>query len=183
MPMYLGKGFVIVCHPNFTHIRNSVHTIAITFQFLDDPDCDKLGRQTWVVIAIVCTEFLICVKFGWHTITKPLPRYIGMWWLAGLLGVIGYTIVKFVIFKPTKLPKPEKEQVRLSPIHTNFSNEIETIKDDGNAVKENYSGDISSDKQDVFDETSENELIVDMNRSGDKIILRNSGNISKDKDV
>jgi hypothetical protein len=106
-----------------------------------------------------------------------------MWWLAGLLGVIGYTIVKFVIFKPTKLPKPEKEQVRLSPIHTNFSNEIETIKDDGNAVKENYSGDISSDKQDVFDETSENELIVDMNRSGDKIILRNSGNISKDKDV
>ena len=30
MPMYLGKGFVMVCHPNLTQMRNSVQTIAIT---------------------------------------------------------------------------------------------------------------------------------------------------------
>ena len=28
-----------------------------------------------------------------------------------------YTVVKFVIFKPTSLPQPEKENVRISPVH------------------------------------------------------------------
>ena len=48
-----------------------------TFQLMDDPECEKLGRQSWVLLAIVVTELLICVKFGWETITKPLPRSIG----------------------------------------------------------------------------------------------------------
>ena len=35
-----------------------------TFELLDNPECDKLGRQSWVVITIVVTELLICIKFG-----------------------------------------------------------------------------------------------------------------------
>ncbi len=88
-----------------------------TFQLLDDPDCHKLGRQSWILVAIIATELLICVKFGWETITKPLPNHIIMWWLAGLVLLVLYTVVKFVIFKPTRLPQPEKEHIRLSPIH------------------------------------------------------------------
>lgn len=80
-----------------------------TFQLLDDPNCDKLGRQSWVLLAIVPTELLICVKFGWATITKPLPRSIALWWLAFVLGLLVYTFVKFKIFKPTQLAQPEKE--------------------------------------------------------------------------
>ena len=40
-----------------------------TFELLDNPECGKLGRQSWVVITIVVTELLICIKFGWATIT------------------------------------------------------------------------------------------------------------------
>ena len=80
-----------------------------TFQLLDDPDCDRLGRQTWVVLAIVATELLLCIKFGWATITKPLPGAIILWWLLGLIILMTYTIVKFVIFKPTKLGMPKTE--------------------------------------------------------------------------
>ena len=105
-----------------------------------------------------------------------------MWWLAGILGVIIYTIVKFVILKPTKLPKPEKEQVRLSPIHTNYSNENDTIKEDDDVMKEYYN-DNTSDKKNIFDNNTDNELIVDINRSDNKIQLANSGNNPKDKNV
>jgi phosphatidylserine synthase 2 len=50
-----------------------------TFQLLDDPECDKLGRQSWVLITIVCTELLVCLKFGWETVTIPLPKHIALW--------------------------------------------------------------------------------------------------------
>ena len=63
------------------------------------------------ILAIVVTEVLICVKFGWNTITKPLPRSIALWWLAFGLGLFIYTVVKFVIFKPTKLAKPEEDKI------------------------------------------------------------------------
>ena len=47
-----------------------------TFQLLDDPDCSKLGRQTWVLILIIMTEFLICIKFGWVAV-MVLVRLVG----------------------------------------------------------------------------------------------------------
>ena len=44
---------------------NSVQVaLRETFELLDNPECDKLGRQSWVVITIVVTELLICIKFG-----------------------------------------------------------------------------------------------------------------------
>merc|ERR1719464_1679575 len=88
-----------------------------TFQLLDDPNFDKLGRQSWMLLCIVCTEVLICIKFGWETITKPLPRPIALWWLAFGFGLLAYTLVKFVLFKPTMLKEPEKEpEVLGSPV-------------------------------------------------------------------
>merc|ERR1719419_1230643 len=96
------------------------------FQLLDDPECDRLGRQSWVLLAIIATEFLVCIKFGWSTVTKPLPRTIAMWWVLGLALFIIYTVIKFVIFKPTKLkpakasgsqskPKPESIHLQKEP--------------------------------------------------------------------
>ncbi len=88
------------------------------FQLLDDPNCDKLGRQSWMLASIVATEFLICLKFGWDTLTKPIPRSVATWWLAGFVLLVIYTFVKFVVLKPTELPKPEteKELVNVTPI-------------------------------------------------------------------
>ena len=154
------------------------------YSISDDPECDKLGRQTWVVIAIICTEFLICVKFGWSTITKPLPRYIAMWWIAALLGLVVYTIVKFVIFKPTKLPKPEKEQLRLSPMHTNYSNDSEAIKADNNVIEESCDEDTGEGEY-LIAEKSELELVMDINSSSYKSSMSSSNlsNSFKDKNV
>ena len=90
-----------------------------TFQLLDDPECNKLGRQSWVMIAIIATELLICIKFGWSTITKPLPRHIALWWVLGALLLLVYTVVKFYLLKPYHVPKPEKENIRMgSPVNT-----------------------------------------------------------------
>ncbi len=85
-----------------------------TFQLLDDPDCHKIGRQSWILASIIATECLICFKFGWETITKPIPGSIAVWWLVGLGALVIYTFVKFVVFKPSRLPQPEKEHIRVS---------------------------------------------------------------------
>ena len=109
-----------------------------------------------------------------------------MWWIAGLVGVIVYTLVKFELFKPTKLPKPEKDKksIRLSPIHSNFTNEIiEPIKEDCSYENDNDNGSSSSDHKDLFSSTTETELIVDLSRSSDKITMTTSCNKLKDKNV
>ena len=78
---------------------------------LDDPECDKLGRQTWVLITIIMTELIICIKFGKETMTKPLPRHIALWWVLGAALLIIYTFVKFYLLKPEHVPRPEKENI------------------------------------------------------------------------
>ena len=40
-----------------------------------------------------------------------------MFLLSGLAALTVYTVVRFYIFKPTRLPQPEKESIRLSPVH------------------------------------------------------------------
>jgi phosphatidylserine synthase 2 len=39
-----------------------------------------MGTQTWVVITIITTEVLICLKFDWETVTKPFPPDIAFYW-------------------------------------------------------------------------------------------------------
>lgn len=67
------------------------------YQYLDDPDCTKIGRQSWMTLAVISTEFLIVAKFDWETITKPFPRHIVLLWLIGLLCLVGWTIWRYVI--------------------------------------------------------------------------------------
>jgi len=113
--------YVLWVPPN--HILNPIRLLFIllwgavglreTFQLLDDPDCEKLGRQAWVTLTIVVTELLVCLKFGWSTVTKPLPRHIALWWVLGAALLVVYTVVKFYLLKPDHLPKPEKETIRV----------------------------------------------------------------------
>ena len=109
-----------------------------------------------------------------------------MCWIAGIVGVILYTLVKFELFKPTKLPKPEKDHksIRLSPIHSNFSNEIiEPIKEDCSYANDNHNERSLSDQNLLFSSTSETELIVDLNRTSDKITMTTTTNKFKDKNL
>ena len=107
-----------------------------------------------------------------------------MWWIAALLGLVVYTIVKFVIFKPTKLPKPEKEQLRLSPMHTNYSNDSEAIKEDNNVIEESCDEDTGEGEY-LIAEQSKLELVMDINSSSYKSSMSSSNlsNSFKDKNV
>ncbi|XP_046390648.1 phosphatidylserine synthase 2-like isoform X2 [Ischnura elegans] len=67
------------------------------YQYLDDPDCTKIGRQSWILLLTVASEFLIVAKFGWDTITIPVPKHIASFWLIGAMTLLMWTIWKFVL--------------------------------------------------------------------------------------
>lgn len=105
--------FVLWLHPS--HVLNLTRLMIVVsggavaireaFQLLDDPECKTLGRQAWVMLSIVITEFLIIAKFDYQTITKPLPSHVAYAWILGLLGLVGWTIwIFFVRGKPDENP-------------------------------------------------------------------------------
>jgi len=112
-----------------------------TFQLLDDPSCEQLGRQSWVLVAIVVTEFLICVKFGWSTITKPLPSHVTICWVLGGALLVGYTVVRFYWFKQNVVPHPDIEKIKIGSLpneqerNSAYRNEInlasKSVQNDG----------------------------------------------------
>lgn len=67
------------------------------FQFLDDPDFTKFGRQSWLFLSIVCTELLIVIKFGWDTVTIPFPRHVISMWVGFVVLLVLWTIWNFYI--------------------------------------------------------------------------------------
>ncbi|CAF3735743.1 unnamed protein product [Rotaria sp. Silwood1] len=66
-----------------------------TFEYLDNRECKKFGRQSWILTAIVVTEILIVLKFDWKTATKPLPFHIVLVWTMIAVGVVLWTIYHF----------------------------------------------------------------------------------------
>ena len=50
--------------------------------------------------------------------------------ISGLSLLIAYTLIKFYVFKPTKLPEPEKENVRISPIYSPADGETDSSPED-----------------------------------------------------
>lgn len=72
-----------------------------TFQYIDDPDCKKFGRQSWIILTIITTEFLIIAKFDWQTITKPLPKHVFLFWVGGALLLLLWTIWNFFLRRVT----------------------------------------------------------------------------------
>ena len=119
---------------------NQLSGLRETFQLLDDPECNKLGRQTWVLITIVMTELIICIKFGKETMTKPLPRHIALWWVLGAALLIIYTLVKFYLLKAEHVPKPEKENIIMGSSAGSPEEEEEEVQleTDRAVVQENF---------------------------------------------
>lgn len=65
------------------------------FEYLDNRECKKFGRQSWVITAIIITEVLIVVKFDWNTVTKPLPFHIVLVWATIASAIVLWTIYHF----------------------------------------------------------------------------------------
>ncbi|XP_068717392.1 phosphatidylserine synthase 2-like [Montipora capricornis] len=66
-----------------------------TFHHMDDPTCKRFGQQAWVVSAIEATEVLICVKFGWETLTIPLPFHVAFFWSISFGVYLVWTVWNF----------------------------------------------------------------------------------------
>ncbi len=70
-------------------------------------NCHQFGRQSWLVLAIVTSEFLLVAKFDWPTITKPLPYHVILFWALGLVSLTVCTAYWFYIkpaFSVSRLP-------------------------------------------------------------------------------
>ena len=65
------------------------------FEYMDNSQCKKFGRQSWVITAIIVTEVLIVFKFDYETVTKPLPFHIVVVWSTIAIAVVLWTIYQF----------------------------------------------------------------------------------------
>lgn len=65
------------------------------YQYLTDKNCKRLGQQAWITIVLIATEFLICLKFGWDIMSKPLPPHISYCWKVSLALLTMWTVWKF----------------------------------------------------------------------------------------
>lgn len=65
-----------------------VGAVAIreAYQYLNDPNCDKLGQQAWIAIAMVVTEVLIVLKFDLPLVMKLPPVGVLIFW--ALFGMV-----------------------------------------------------------------------------------------------
>ncbi|KFM65964.1 Phosphatidylserine synthase 2, partial [Stegodyphus mimosarum] len=75
------------------------------FQCLDDPNCKTFGRQSWLMVAIIITEFLVIAKFDYETITKPLPVHIVYFWVFALCALFFWTVWKFFFLPKLNVSK------------------------------------------------------------------------------
>ncbi|KAK2703665.1 phosphatidylserine synthase 2-like [Artemia franciscana] len=96
------------------------------FQYLDDPDCTSIGRQSWTLLTIVFTEFLIVARFDRETISKPLPRVIALFWVLGLIGLLFYTIWAFVL---NRKATPKETELEVEERRYRWLQESKGLKD------------------------------------------------------
>lgn len=68
-----------------------------SFEYMDNPECKRMGTQTWVAITIIFTELLIVCKFDWETVTIPPPRHITIIWTAGACIFVTWIIWQFYL--------------------------------------------------------------------------------------
>ncbi|KAJ1513543.1 hypothetical protein HMI54_014859 [Coelomomyces lativittatus] len=67
------------------------------YQYLSDSLCKRIGIQAWLVVVMVCTEVLICIKFGSDMFPEPFPLPIIIFWTTFLAALVGYAIFHFGI--------------------------------------------------------------------------------------
>ena len=62
--------------------------------------------------AIIISEVLVAVKFEPQTVFKPIPFHMSLFWIAGIMGLLAFTVWKFYLRTHFFLHKKQ------SPRHT-----------------------------------------------------------------
>lgn len=70
----------------------------------------EIGQSAWIAISIIITETLICVKFGWETITLPFPFEIKVFWTVILLAYIIWSFWPLWKVDISREPPSEEEK-------------------------------------------------------------------------
>jgi len=75
----------------------------------------EIGQSAWIMISIVITEAMICIKFGWETIMLPFPTHVKLFWMIAVSGYIVWSFwplwgVKIDSQKPVTTPREEKRK-------------------------------------------------------------------------
>lgn len=68
------------------------------YMYVVDPECKRLGANTWIAAGIVATESLISFKFSTGLFTTPTPPHIWVNWLICIAFFIPWFILHFFVF-------------------------------------------------------------------------------------
>lgn len=44
----------------------------------------EIGQSAWIATSIIITETMICIKFGWETVSLPFPTHVKVFWFVAL---------------------------------------------------------------------------------------------------
>lgn len=84
---------VTQCRPN--HKTKWVTNFLISVELDCFRNCKRFGQQAWVMTAIIATETLICLKFGWNIVTLPPPPHMTYFWMAFAWCWVAWTVWYF----------------------------------------------------------------------------------------
>ena len=94
--------------------RNETHCyMCVCPVFLSVSDSNAIiGRQSWIMFAIITVEVLIEIKFGWDIITTPVPWYFLTAWAVLLVAIFIWAAWKFTV--------PFKEMPIIGPYYRRY---------------------------------------------------------------
>ncbi|XP_071831049.1 phosphatidylserine synthase 2-like isoform X1 [Apostichopus japonicus] len=101
---------------NFTRLILLVPVGAVAireaYQYLNDPNCNKLGQQAWVAIAMVVTEVLIVLKFDLPLVLMVPPMSVIVCWTIFCLILLTWTIWFFFVRPYRKFKRKQMMQAQ-----------------------------------------------------------------------
>jgi len=62
---------------------------------MSEKNCKRLGSQSWVCIAMIQTETLLCIKWGKGLFPAPAPPHVVWFWSIFLLVFVVFTVARF----------------------------------------------------------------------------------------
>jgi len=77
------------------------------FQFVDDPNCKRMGPMSWLSLAITGTETLICIKFAVGLYPNPAPTEVVVSWLVFLVVLFSTSLVYFTCYAKKRKSKTQ----------------------------------------------------------------------------
>jgi phosphatidylserine synthase 2 len=65
------------------------------YQYISDPECKRVGVQTWLTAAAILTEFMIILKFSQGEFPESAPFHIVVLWTVFLSAIVGFALWRF----------------------------------------------------------------------------------------